>query len=140
MLFYIYIYLFGFFVVVVFNQKFVFLSFSLPFWWSIKIPQQNVNQSETGIGDNRFSVELYRRQSYKECSTKLGQNTKIIIEPCHFLIDVGLDMDTEFFSMKMLMFIRNKQHSNIWSWIYGKVKQHWGWVERQRIKKRERRI
>ena len=27
----------------------------------------------------------------------------------------------------------NTQHlSNIWSWIYEKVKQHWGWVEKKR--------
>ena len=28
-------------------------------WWSIKFMQQNINQSETGIGDKKLSVKLY---------------------------------------------------------------------------------
>ena len=32
--------------------------------------------------------------------------------------------------LSMIMAMWNKQHlSNIWSWIHGKVKQHWGWVQ-----------
>ena len=35
-----------------------------------------------------------------------------------------------------LMIMGNKQHlSTIWNWIHGKVKQHWGWVERVIYKK-----
>ena len=31
----------------------------------------------------------------------------------------------------MMMVVCNKQHlSNIWSWIHGKRKQHWGWAEK----------
>ena len=29
------------------------------FWWSIKFLQQNINHSETGIGDKKLPVELY---------------------------------------------------------------------------------
>ena len=29
------------------------------FWWSIKFPQQNTKQPETGIGDKKFSLELF---------------------------------------------------------------------------------
>ena len=44
-------------------KKFMFLSFSLFFWWSIKFPQQNINQWETGIGDKKLLVELYLNYS-----------------------------------------------------------------------------
>ena len=37
----------------------MFFSFSFRFWWSIKFPQQNINQSETEIGDKKLSVQLY---------------------------------------------------------------------------------
>ena len=30
-------------------------------WWSIKMPQQNINQSKKGIGDKKLLVELYER-------------------------------------------------------------------------------
>ena len=31
--------------------------------------------------------------------------------------------------LSMMMLLCIKQHlSNIWSWIYENVKQHWGWV------------
>ena len=44
----------------VFYQKmFVFIYFISFFWWSIAFPQQNINQSETGIGDKILSVQLY---------------------------------------------------------------------------------
>ena len=36
-----------------------FYHFGFIFWWSIKFPQQNINQSETGIGDKELPVELY---------------------------------------------------------------------------------
>ena len=32
------------------------------FWWIIEFPQQNIKQSETGIGDNKVSLELYVSQ------------------------------------------------------------------------------
>ena len=31
-------------------------------WLSIKFPQKNINQSETGIIDERLSVELYETE------------------------------------------------------------------------------
>ena len=36
-----------------------FCYFHIFFWWSIKFTQQNINQSETQIGDQQLSVELY---------------------------------------------------------------------------------
>ena len=41
-----------------FHQKIVFIIF-VSFWWSIEFLQYNTNQSETGIGDKKLSVELY---------------------------------------------------------------------------------
>ena len=46
-------------VVVVFHQKCVFLSFSFIFLISIEFPEQNINKSETGLGDKELSVEVY---------------------------------------------------------------------------------
>ena len=37
---------------------FIYLFFVF-FWWSIKFPQQNTKQPETGIGDKKFSLELF---------------------------------------------------------------------------------
>ena len=50
-------------------------------------------------------------------------------------INLGLDTDTKKFKFKIylriMMVICIKQHlCNIWSSIYEKVKQHWGWVEK----------
>ena len=42
--------------------KFVFLSFLFLFWWSIKFPQLNINQSEAGFRGLKLSVELYAFQ------------------------------------------------------------------------------
>ena len=45
---------------IIFHKRFCFfLSFSFLFWWSIKYPQQNINQRETGIDDQRLSLEPY---------------------------------------------------------------------------------
>ena len=45
--------------------KFMFLSFSFFFWWSIKFPQQNINQSETRIGGFQLAGKLCaNRQAY----------------------------------------------------------------------------
>ena len=39
--------------------------------------------------------------------------------------------------LSMMMLICTKQHiRNISSWIHGKVKQHWGWVEKKRCHKK----
>ena len=42
-------------------MKFMLLSFSFLFffWESVKILQQSINQSETEIGGNKLSVELF---------------------------------------------------------------------------------
>ena len=51
---------FLFVVAVIFHQKIcVFIIIISFFWCSIKFLQQNINQSETRIGDRKLSVELY---------------------------------------------------------------------------------
>ena len=57
-LFYVCIYYFRFFFSF-FIKKLCFYYFHFFSWWSIKFPQQNINQSETRIGDEKLSVELY---------------------------------------------------------------------------------
>ena len=42
-----------------FIKKCVFLSFSFIFLISIEFPEQNINKSETGLGDKELSVEVY---------------------------------------------------------------------------------
>ena len=39
-------------------KKMCFFHFHDFLWWSIKLLQQNINLSETGIGDKKLSVEL----------------------------------------------------------------------------------
>ena len=41
-----------------YHFHFFFFSFFF-FWWSIELPKQNINQSETRISDKKLSVELY---------------------------------------------------------------------------------
>ena len=41
------------------SKNLCFYHFHFFFWWSIKFPQQNINQSETGTDDKKLSVELY---------------------------------------------------------------------------------
>ena len=41
-----------------FSSK-IFFDFYSFFWQSIKFPQQNINQSETGIGDMKLSLAMY---------------------------------------------------------------------------------
>ena len=47
------------FLILFFIKKLVSLPFSFLFWWSIEFPQQNICQSETGIGDTKLLLELY---------------------------------------------------------------------------------
>ena len=47
-LLYVYMYSFGIFLLFFIEKSLCLWSFSLFFWWSVKFPQQNVNQSETG--------------------------------------------------------------------------------------------
>ena len=42
-----------------FHQKNCFYYFGILLRISIKFPQRNINQSKTGIGDKKLSVELY---------------------------------------------------------------------------------
>ena len=42
-----------------FHQKICIFIILIFFWQSIKFPQHNINQSETGIGDKILSVELF---------------------------------------------------------------------------------
>ena len=44
---------------VVFHQKMCFYHFHFYFWWSTKFLPNNINQSETGIGDKKLAVELH---------------------------------------------------------------------------------
>ena len=55
-----YIYFYGSFSLL-FNKKFVFYHYHFLFWWSMKLPRQNINQSETRIDYKKPSVELYVR-------------------------------------------------------------------------------
>ena len=41
------------------SKKMCFYNFHDFFRWNIKFPQQNINQSETGIGHKKLSMELY---------------------------------------------------------------------------------
>ena len=60
MLLFIYMYFPGIFLSF-FIKNFVFYHFHFFFWWSIEFPLQNMNQSETGIGDKKLSVKPYAR-------------------------------------------------------------------------------
>ena len=55
---FVYTHFFGIFLLLFIKKNYV-LSFSVLFLWTIKLPQQNINQSEIGIGDEKLSVELY---------------------------------------------------------------------------------
>ena len=57
-----------------FIKKFVFSSFSFLFLWSIKIPQQNINHSETGIDDEKLPVELHEKEATLSTSSLLCKN------------------------------------------------------------------
>ena len=46
------------------SKKLCFYNFKFFLWWSIELPQQNINQSETRIGDKKLSVELSGKMSY----------------------------------------------------------------------------
>ena len=43
----------------IFHQNICVFIKSFLFWWSVEFPQQNINQSETGIRDKKLSVELH---------------------------------------------------------------------------------
>ena len=49
-----------------------FYHFYFYFWWSCRFLQQNFNQSETVIGDRKFSVELYDCMSH--CTKRRFKN------------------------------------------------------------------
>ena len=50
----------------------MFLSFSFLFWWTINFLPQNINQSETIIGENKLSVELYEK--YKRTPESIAKD------------------------------------------------------------------
>ena len=54
-----FIYFFGIFFVDFYHKICVFIIFISFFWWSIKILRQNINQSETDIGDEKLTVEFF---------------------------------------------------------------------------------
>ena len=55
-----------------------FYHFDFFFWWSIKFPQRNINQSETGTGGPKLLVELYNYRPlltilyHEACNELLG--------------------------------------------------------------------
>ena len=58
------LYLFFWYFFCYFSTKNLFLNkidliyhFYFFFWWSLKFPQENIKQSEIGIGDKKFSAE-----------------------------------------------------------------------------------
>ena len=53
-------------------------------WLCIEFPQQNINQSETGIGDNKLPVELYGvyfPESSSSEDVNMKQAFKAYLEP-----------------------------------------------------------
>ena len=68
----------------IFIKKFCFCHFHFFFCWSIKVPQQNINQSYTRIGGKNSSVDLlsiffrklnirytyYPKAAFRRCSSK----------------------------------------------------------------------
>ena len=62
-LLYVFIYFFGFFCYCCFSSlNSCFYHFYSFFWWSIKFPQLNINQSEAEFRGLKLSVELYAFQ------------------------------------------------------------------------------
>ena len=57
-LLHVFIHFFGI-LLLFFIIKIGFYDFRSFLWWSIKFPQQNINQSKTGIDGPKLSVELY---------------------------------------------------------------------------------
>ena len=47
------------------SKQLRFYHFHFFFWYSIKFPQQNINQSETGIGDKKLSLELHESEDLR---------------------------------------------------------------------------
>ena len=59
------------------SKKVVFLSLSFIFFRNIiKFSEQNNNQSETGIGDTKLSMELYVTLAHKELIKKALKRPK----------------------------------------------------------------
>ena len=59
------------------SKKVVFLSLSFIFFRNIiKFSEQNNNQSETGIGDTKLSMELYVTLVHKELIKKASKRSK----------------------------------------------------------------
>ena len=73
------------FLILFFIKKLVSLPFSFLFWWSIEFPQQNICQSETGIGDTKLPLELYAMGK-----SKFAQSIKFFISsPRLFTSEIG---------------------------------------------------
>ena len=55
-----YVYMYFLCIFLYFSLKnLCFYHFHFFCWWSIKFLEQDINQTETGIGDKKFSVEMY---------------------------------------------------------------------------------
>ena len=84
MLNYVYTYFLTFFFLICFSSKHLYwYHFRFFFWSSIKFPQQNINQSESGIGDTKLSVELFARAGS-------------LLSPCYRSGDVRLHLIWKF--------------------------------------------
>ena len=84
MLLFIYMYFPGIFLSF-FIKNFVFYHFHFFFWWSIEFPLQNMNQSETGIGDKKLSVKPYARINGNKslAAILLSRNQRVqVLEKC----------------------------------------------------------
>ena len=82
-----YLHILSWYFFAVFHKKMCFYHFHFFFWWSIKFPQEYINQSEIEIGDTKLSEELYEelqlscrnftrlfvRQSPPKCRAEFSQ-------------------------------------------------------------------
>ena len=66
-LLYAFIYFFWHFFVVLHNKICVFMILFLFFKWSIKFPQQSINQSKTGLGGAKLLAKLYAKRQHRNC-------------------------------------------------------------------------
>ena len=60
-----------FLLLLFFIKKLYFYYFDFFFWRSIKFLQQNINQSEAGIGDKKLTMEMHGYNSVDTMSKSL---------------------------------------------------------------------
>ena len=72
---------FFFFFIISFFVIFIYLFF---FWGSIRFPQQSINKSETGIGDQKLLVDVYVN-SCPEKKRNIPLKMTVVVESCYRL-------------------------------------------------------